>query len=323
VGEAHFIRALCYFDLGRAWGGVPLKLTPTEDLASSVGIPRSTLEETYQKVHTDLNTAEDLLPTGINRIRATKNTVYALRARLYLYQQNWAAAEAEATKLINDPGYTLVTPFSAWFKNNVTGTPESIFEIQYSSQNQSAFRAQMQHPTKGGTYRYGPNANLVNLLTNPAIGGTETGRRALIGSVTQSGTTLWYGDLYYRSPATDPTYILRIAEQYLIRAEARTQQGNLAGAIEDLNLIRTRAGLTTFTEIDLPTPEAILLAIEEERRFEFLWEGHRWFDLARTGRAKVVLETLDPKRNVQPFEAKFPIPVDQVLLDNLEQNPGY
>lgn len=323
LGEAHFIRGLAYFDLARAWGGVPLKLTPTENLSESTGIPRSTLEQTYDQVLADLQRAEALLPAGINRIRATKNTVYALLARLHLYMEQWEAAETEATKLINNTGYKLVTPFSAWFKNNVTGTEESIFEIQYSAQNTSSFRAQMQHPTRGGTYRYGPNSNLVNLLNNPAIGGGSNGRRALIGSVTQNNTTLWFGDLYYRSPATDPSYVLRIAEQYLIRAEARARRNNLEGAIADINEVRKRANIAPFAPSDLPTQAQVLLAVEEERRFEFLWEAHRWFDLARTGRAKTVLETLDPNRDVAPHERYFPIPIDQVLLDGLEQNPDY
>ncbi|HEY0055225.1 MAG TPA: RagB/SusD family nutrient uptake outer membrane protein [Pedobacter sp.] len=329
IGEAHFIRALAYFDLGRAWGGVPLKLQPTEQLSNSIGIPRSTLEETYAQVTADLDVAENLVPAGINRFRVTKNTVLALRARLYLYQQNWALADTEATKVINvtpagsSDGYMLVAPFSAWFKNNAIATQESIFEIEYSNQNPSSFRSQMQHPTKGGTYRYGPNATVVALLNNPAIGGTATGRRALIGSVTQNGTTLWFGDLYYRSPATDPSYVLRIAEQYLIRAEARANNSNLTGAIEDLNRIRTRAGLSQFDATTLDTKEKILRAIEDERRFEFLWEGHRWFDLSRTGRAKTVLEALDPNRKVDAHEWKFPLPIEQVLLDKLQQNPGY
>lgn len=322
-GEAYFIRALGYFDLGRAWGGVPLKLTPTEDLISSVGIPRSTLEETYAQVAKDLDSAEKLVPTGINRIRVTKNTVHALRARLYLYQEKWALAESEASILIADPGYTLVAPFSAWFKNNVVGTAESIFEIEYSAQNISSFRAQMQHPTKGGTYRYGPNDNLVRLLNDPAIGGGATGRRALIGSVTQGGTTLWYGDLYYRSPATDPSYVLRLAEQYLIRAEARAKQNKFDDARKDINAVRKRAGIREYTNEELATQSSSLLAIEEERRFEFLWEAHRWFDLARTKRAKAVLEALDPNRDVEDFKLKFPIPIEQVLLDHLEQNFGY
>lgn len=322
VGEAKFIRALAYFDLARAWGGVQLILEPTPSLENRPKVPRSTLAETYAQVLKDLQDAELLLPDGINRIRATKRTAWALRARLHLYKKEWALAEEYASKLIDKPAdYTLLKPFSSWFTGNVVGTAESIFELEYSAINPSTIRAQMQHPTKGGTYRYAPTDKFVQLLNDPLISG---GRKALIGSVTQGGTTLWYGNLYYRLPATDPAYIFRIAEMYLIRAEARAYLNNLSavtGALSDLNKVRDRAEIAPSTAV---TQQEILLAIENERRVEFAWEGHRWFDLARTGRAKAVLEALDSNTHVEDYEYLFPIPIVQLQLDsNLTPNPGY
>jgi starch-binding outer membrane protein, SusD/RagB family len=323
VGEAKFIRALAYFDLARAWGGVQIILEPTTSLTDRPAVKRSSQEETYAQVLKDLKDAEQLLPDEVNRIRATRRTVWALRARLHLYRKEWAQAEEYATKLIDKSSdYTLIKPFSAWFKDNVVGTRESIFELEYSAINPSAIRAQMQHPTKGGTYRYAPNDRFVQLLNTADISG---GRKALIGSVTQGGTTIWYGDLYYRLPATDPAYIFRIAELYLIRAEARAHQNKLVdatGALNDLNKIRERAGIANSTAT---SAEEILLAIENERRIEFAFEAHRWFDLVRTGRAKTVLEALDPNTKVEGYEYLFPIPITQIQLDpsNLEQNPGY
>ncbi len=322
IGEAKFIRALSYFDLGRAFGGVQIILDPTTSLVDRPVVQRSTLAETYAQVQKDLEDAELLLPGEINRVRATRRTVWALRARLHLYKKEWALAEEYATKLIDiTADYTLVAPYSAWFKENVVGSRESIFELEYSAINPSAIRSQMQHPTKGGTYRYAPNDRFVELLNNPSLSG---GRKALIASVTQGGTTIWYGDLYYRLPATDPAYIFRIAEMYLIRAEARAQQGKLldaSGALSDLNKIRERAGIANTTAT---TPGEILLAIENERRIEFAFEAHRWFDLVRTGRAKTVLEALDINTKVEEYEYVFPIPITQIQLDpNLEQNPGY
>lgn len=322
VGEAKFIRALAYFDLARAWGGVQLVLEPTISLESKPKISRSTLTETYAQVQKDLEDAELLLPDAVNRIRATKRTVWALRARLHLYKKEWALAEQYATKLIDKPvDYTLLKPYSSWFASNVVGTAESIFELEYSAINPSTIRAQMQHPTKGGTYRYAPNDKFVQLLNDPTISG---GRKALISSVTQGGVTLWFGNLYYRLPATDPAYIFRIAEMYLIRAEARAQLNNLSattGALSDLNKVRDRAEIAPSTAI---TKVEILLAIENERRVEFAWEGHRWFDLVRTGRAKTVLEGLDSNTKVDNHELLFPIPTVQLQLDPLlTPNPSY
>lgn len=319
IGEAKFIRALAYFDLARAWGGVQLILEPTSSLVERAEVPRSSLDETYNQVLTDLQDAEQLLPETLNRIRATKRTVWALRARLHLYRGEWALAEEYSSKLIDlSADYSLVKPFSAWFKNSVIATPESIFELEYSAINPSAIRAQMQHPTKGGTYRYAPNDRFVQLLNDSLVSG---GRKSLIGSVTQGGTTIWYGDLYYRLPATDPAYIFRIAELYLIRAEARAHLSKIPESLADLNAVRARADVPS---LDLLSTEDVLLAIENERRVEFAFEAHRWFDLARTGRAETVLEALDPNTKVESYELKFPIPINQIQLDrSLTQNEGY
>jgi hypothetical protein len=320
VGEAKFIRALCYFDLVRGWGGVQLVLNPTASLTTIPNISRSSVADTYAQILQDLTDAEALLPAGaaVNRIRVTQETVWALRARVHLYKQEWALADTYSSKLISSANYQLVAPFSAWFAGNVVATNESIFELEFSALNPSTIRAQMQHPSRGGTYRYAPTDAFVAILKDKNVGG---GRRALIDSVTQSGITQWFGNLYYRNPATDPAYILRIAEQYLIRSEARAHTGDLPGSLDDLNAVRTRAGVplsVSATDTDL------LLDIENERRVEFALEPHRWFDLVRTGRAKVVLEGLSSATHVDPWENVFPIPQLQIQLDrNLQQNPGY
>src|SRR5690606_16565615 len=125
----------------------------------------------------------------------------------------------------------------------------------------------------------------------------------------------WYGNLYYRSPATDPTYILRIAELYLIRAEANAHLDQIENSKEDLNKIRNRAQLEPAS---FNTKEEALIAIENERRLEFALEGHRWFDLVRTDRAKAVLGF------TEDYKLLLPIPYSQILADPvLKQNPGY
>src|SRR5690606_18481232 len=100
IGEAHFIRALAYFDLARGWGGVPLKLSPTHDPSGGGAIPRSTQEEVYSFVSSELQLAEALLPEAVNRIRATRYTVWALQARLALYRRQWEDAVLFASKVI-------------------------------------------------------------------------------------------------------------------------------------------------------------------------------------------------------------------------------
>ena len=310
MGEAYFIRALAYFDLARTWGGVPLVLKPTLTASDNVGIARASVEATYAQVLQDLDKAESLLPLTVNRFRASRQTAWALKARYYLYRKDWANAEAYAGKLVTDAAnYQLVTPYSAFFAGNAKGTAESVLEIYYNGSTETNGHAGQWLPqTSGGTRQWAPNDALVALLNNAAVGGN---RSTLIARDNQNR---WYGNLY-RSINASPSYIIRIAELYLIRAEARAQQGDLAGARADLNAVRARAGLNSYTAVNR---DDILQAIEDERRVEFALEPHRWFDLVRTGRASVVLKITDPAKLL------LPLPSQQLLLDQtLTQNNGY
>jgi tetratricopeptide (TPR) repeat protein len=318
LGEAHFIRALAYFDLARAFGGVPLKLSPTLDINEDGNVSRSSVAETYAQVLSDLQSAEGLLPAAVNRIRANQHTVRALRARYHLYNQEWNEAVTYASSVIDlSSQYKLIAPFDGWFKNGVIQTNESILEIAFSPQNTNGLRTPMSLLSRGGEYRFRPTNEVVDALKKSSFGGA---RLALLDSTKQSNTTSYAGSLYYRSPATDPSYILRIAEQYLIRAEAKAQLDDLTGAAEDLNAVRSRANLAPIEAI---SKEQILDAILDERRFEFLWEAHRYFDLVRTGKLKQEIELLKPNLTITPKLNVFPIPSNEVILGGLTQNSGY
>lgn len=314
LGEAYFMRALAYFDLVRVWGGVQLFTTPTLTKDDKKGVPRSDTTATYALILSDLIQAEALIPSTLatNRVRATQKTVWALRARYHLYRGEWADAEFYSSKLIGDVNYALVAPYNSWFANNVVNTRESILELAYSTTALSAHRGNWQPTQNGGTRSWGPNAAFIALVNNPAIGGN----RNTIIATTTTAPIVTYGNLYYRNPATDPAYILRIAEQYLIRAEARAQIGtDLTGAAADLNAVRTRAGLAATAAA---TKADLLLAIEDERRLEFAFEPHRWFDLVRTGRADDIFPGITPNKYI------LPIPVTELQTDPaLQQNPGY
>lgn len=319
LGEAYFIRALAYFDLARGWGGVQLILNPTNSPTDNTGISRSSLADTYAQVLKDLNAAEPLVPTTVNRNRITQKTVWALKARLYLYTKQWALAEQYASQVISDSqNYSLVTPYSTFFANSAVATNESVFEMAYTSSNTNNHSNWWLPPALGGRREWAPSDALVGLLNNPAIGGN---RSALIAQTAAPGN-LWYGKLYYRTPVgTDPAYVIRVAELYFIRSEARAQQGNLTGinsALSDLNAVRTRAGVVASTASTLAD---ILLALENERRVEFPFEADRWFNLVRTDRAQSVLSLTD-KHLYQ-----FPIPYNETLVDpqlaGANRNPGY
>ncbi|RZF58349.1 RagB/SusD family nutrient uptake outer membrane protein [Sphingobacterium corticibacterium] len=311
LGQAYAIRGLAYFDLVRVWGGVPLITEPTEKVGDNIGIERSTVAQTYQQVIDDLNLAEDLLPSATDRFAFTKKTVWALKARYHLYQKNWEGARDYAKLLIDDQSnYELIAPYYSFFKNNVTGTKESVFELFYSANEANPHRAQWQPQTNGGTRQWAPSEELIALLTNASTAGA---RSQLIARDNQNR---WYGDLYYRSTGADPTYVIRIAEVYLIRAEAYAELEEYNLAVDDLNKVRER---TSLADKSYTTNQAdLLLWIEDERRLEFAFEAHRWFDLVRTGRAQQVLGI------TESFRLLLPIPYSQILADPaLKQNPDY
>lgn len=313
IGEAYFIRALAYFDLTRTWGGVQLILTPTTSPNDRPSIQRSSVAETYAQVLKDLTAAEDLLPETTNRIRATKKTVWALKARFYLYQNNWPEAEKYAGKIIDDKAnYTLLNPYKSFFANNASATSESVFELYYNINVTNTQAYNWQPSAKGGVGWIRPADKIAELLSDPAIGGD---RKALVEKQVINGADNWFGNLYYHTNGTDPAFLIRLAELYLIRAEARAQQENPDGARDDLNEIRKRSNVGILTS---GTKAQVLLAIENENRLEFALENHRWYDLIRTNRAKDVLGITDANK------LRLPIPYSQTLIDpNLAPNPGY
>lgn len=312
LGEAYFIRALAYFDLGRGWGGVPLVLKPTRSVADGQGIKRSTLEQTYDQVLADLTEAERLLPDGATRNRAVKNTARALRARLHLYRGQWAEAETFATQVIASPNYRLATPYRA-FSAAPFGSSESVFELTYSIADPNNQWNNWYPSALGGQYTLQPTPEFVTLANRADAGGN---RNVLLSTVRSGATDFVYGNLYNRAAQRDdPAYVIRLAELYLIRSEARARQGKLTDALTDLNVIRSRAGVSAATAA---TANALLLAVENERRVEFAFEADRWFDLVRTGRADDVLGITDQRKWL------FPIPFNDIAADaDLTQNPGY
>jgi hypothetical protein len=152
-------------------------------------------------------------------------------------------------------------------------------------------------------------------------------RRQWLGKNTVSGQEYWYPRKYKQrsvttgSSPTEYEVVLRLAEQYLIRAEARAALGNVTGAQEDVNKIRNRAGLANSPANDA---NSLLTAVGMEKRIEFFAEwGHRWIDLKRREEANTVLSILKGT-NWQPTDALYPIPDAELNYNTrLQQNPGY
>jgi hypothetical protein len=319
LGEAHFLRAFHYHLLAGLFGGVPL-VTGT-DYKAAATMPRAPLPELYAAVVTDLQEAKRLLPASYptaGRLRPNKWAAAALLARVYLYGGDWADAEAEAAAVIGSGTYSLVSSPANVF---LAGSAEAVWQLAPVEAGFNTTEARFFVPVATGTTR--PAYALTSALLAAFTPG-DTRRSAWVGSKTVAPEVFYFPFKYkvrnLNLPVTENYMVLRLAEQLLIRAEARAQLGKLTEAAADLNTIRSRAGLGATPAA---TKDALLAAVERERRVELFAEwGHRWFDLKRTGRTDAVLAPL--KSGWQPTDALFPVPQAEILRNPaLTQNPGY
>jgi hypothetical protein len=315
LGEAKFVRAFCYFYLVNLFGDVPL-VTST-NYQTNKSISRNAVAEVYETIINDLVDAEALMPASYisgDRIRPNKWTAATLLARVYLYQGNWAMAENEASKIIASPLYSLSTIPNTFLKNS----NETIWQLYpvFAGFTWDAFYF---IPGTGVAPNYQITNNLINSFDSSDLRKTNW-----IGTATVQGQTYYYPSKYKSkliNSFAEYFIVFRLAEVYLIRAEARAQQNNTLGALADLNVIRNRAGLSGSTA---NTSSALLNAIYHERQGELFAEwGHRWFDLKRTGNSSAVLTPLKGA-NWQPSDTLYPIPVIEIQNNiKLTQNTGY
>lgn len=327
-GEAKFIRAYLYLNLISLFGDVPLVLST--DYQTTGTLPQTTKSAVIIQIISDLKDAVDALPDKVEneKIRPNKWAAMALLARVYLYNRQWDLAETLSNQVIESNQFMLVTdPNKVFLKNS----SEAILQLFPTQANQNTPDGVTFLPASATeTPKY--------LLTSSLLNAFEPGdlrRPAWVGSRSFGGQTLYYPAKYkiINSGTLSEYYmILRLAEQYLIRAEARIQQGKTEAGISDLNIIRRRSRALPATPINNPLPDLdlhlekqqALLKVEQERRIELMAElGHRWFDLNRTGRSTEVLGSLKPS-SWQATDMFWRIPEEQIKLNPfLKQNPGY
>jgi hypothetical protein len=319
VGEAKFIRACLFFYRVKNWGAVPLTLSP--DYRDNESLAGSSVGEIYQQISTDLKEAVQKLPASYptaDRARPNKAAATALLARVQLYTGDWQHAADNATLLISSGEYS---PLPAIESSFLKASKEIIWQL-YPAYRYDTFDA----------YYFIPysltDATIPTYLISEALYNSfeEADQRKAhwIGNKTVGTTSYLFPYKYKQRSKTNTEYtvVLRLAEQYLIRAEARANMDDLSGAIADLNVIRIRAGLAGLPE-NL-TQSEVLTVVEEERRHELFCEwSHRWFDLKRTGRAQDILKEVKGD-NWQASDVLWPIPLNQLLANPfLEQNNGY
>jgi hypothetical protein len=322
VGEAKFLRAFCYFYLTALFGDVPLVLTP--DYRQHSNISRTPANVVFEQIVADLTDAKSTLPLDYSRwnnerVRPTSSAASAMLARVYLLTHDWINAEAESTLVINNSAlYQLAQLDQVFLKNS----PEAIWQLSRSEGN--AWDAIYLMPEGSDRPSY---ASLQPTLVN-AFSSEDQRRSEWIGSSSSETETYFFPTKYKNgefTPITEYTTVLRLAEQYLIRAEARAKQGKFSGissATSDINTIRDRAGLP---EIQITSEQQAQNTIINERRLELFTEwGHRWIDLIRNDVTNQALPPLKPLWS--PHAVLYPIPELQISNDpamSNSQNPGY
>lgn len=320
-GEARVMRAFTHFYLVNLFGEVPH--VTTTDYRQNSTASRDAITKVYDGIVNDLTIsqlllADNYLTTG--RIRPNKAVATALLARVYLYHREWQKAESEATKVITNSSYSLLSNLNNVFLAN---SAESIWQmIPVSSGSNTA---------EGNRFAYTSGIPAYAEMSPSLVSSFEPGdgrRTAWITQYTLSGH-LYSNPFKYkvRSATTITEYytVFRLAEQYLIRAEARTMQNKLTEAISDVDAIRSRAAIPLI-QITNPSisKDNLLLAIEQERKIELFCEwGHRWLDLKRTGRVEIVMQA-NKGANWKSYGILYPIPLTEILNNSkFTQNPGY
>jgi hypothetical protein len=313
IGEAKFVRAFCHFYIVNLFGDVPL--ITTTNYAITAKLPRTSSATIYEQIINDLKEAKSLLRAEYSdgsRTRPNKYTATALLARVYLYQGEWAKAESESTEVISSGIFTpLLTPSEVF---SVSST-EIVWQLGQAASTplelSNAFRP------SGTSPRFYLRDTIMNSFES-----NDLRRLAWVDSIMVSTNKYYYPAKYKNIPNSQFYVVLRVSEQYLIRAEARANLNKTSEGIDDLNIIRYRAGLT-----ELPSNlslEDVISAVLKERKLEYFAEwGHRWFDLNRLNLSNSVLSTLKGP-NWENTDVLWPIPVDELLTNpNLIQNPGY
>ncbi len=342
TAESKFIRAFCYFYLVNLFGDIPLVLT--SDFNQNTTLSRTPVSLIYQQIVSDLkdarqNLREDYLYGNGEHIVANKYAATAMLARVYLYLGQYQDAETEASTVINSGKYSMNTPLNAVFLKN---SAESIWQLQQyvneSSTGNAVPEALAFIPSSN------PNTGMPSrILSSQLLGSFEAGdnrRTTWVDSTNnslfgQGNGTFYYYPFKYKTGyynyqiggvASEYYMVLRLAELYLVRAEAEANGagGGSAAAIADVNVIRNRAGLTSVSAGI--SADSLMNEIVHQRQDEFFCEwGQRWFDLIRLKLAHDVLSGIPVK---QPwsgdFQLLFPIPGQEIQYDhNLTQNPGY
>ncbi|MFK7807367.1 MAG: RagB/SusD family nutrient uptake outer membrane protein [Saprospiraceae bacterium] len=339
LAEASFLRAYHYFQLVNLWGDVPLVLEKVSSTDPEVVFqPKVSTTEIYEAIISDLEFAVENLPASFDpsQERATKGAANAMLAKAYAHQPNpnWEMVKQHSSEVISSGTYQLVSNYNDLWNPANENSSESIFFFFFiGGTNEANWGPQLWLPpsiTQDGWRKF-------NTPSNDLIEAFDSEN----DNVRKNASIIFEGGLSWQDPdypsgtipfpfkqreangwSSSNNYLLiRLADVILLLAEAENELGNTAGASTALNQIRNRVNLPNTTaagQAELRT------AIQKERRLELAFEGHRWFDLKRTGRAVSVMNALGRNYNVEDFELWWPVPQSELDRNpKLTQNEGY
>lgn len=316
LAEVYFLRALGHFDLVRLFGPVPIRTSVAGMSDDDLNVPRDPVDQVYELIFEDLTFAASHLPSRITRGKATQAAALALLARVNMHyygitqqQQYLTEAALQATRVIEDFNLELAPDYASLFDGSSNN--ESIFEVDFNEQDRNRLAEYFFPTSLSGRREFAPTSGLYNLYS-----ANDLRRDASIAIDGGNLYAIKYNDI---ETGADNVYVLRLAEMYLIRAEANAiMNTSMEQVRDDVNRIRERADLV---EVITTSPFLLERQVREMRQLEFAFEGHRWFDLVRTGRAMEELENVQDE-----YQTLFPIPLGELLTnfhEGMTQNPGY
>ena len=319
IAEAKFMRAFQYQVLTGFFGDVPLVINT--NVAANSSLPRAPRAEVTAQMIRDLNECIPDLRNNSDMTRATPYAAYALLARLYLYQKNWAMASDMASKAMEGP-YSLETDLSKTF---LRASKESILKAssQAGGGGYTDYTRWAALLAPGTSTRTAPNF----IMQPDLVAAFETGdkrKTSWTTTRTVNGKVYTCGYKYKLksySPTSQEDFIfMRLPEQMLIKAEALAELNQPDEARKLVDSIRTRAGLGKLPVS--ATKDEIISALRKERRTELFMEGERWPYLFHTGKLDEVMTAL--KSNWKPNFKLFPVPQSERINNpNLSQNDDY